>query len=140
MLPGWGERPVDERSILSGRLANSYDEWNQGLDWTDLLASLPHPRTSVAYTTYLDAPSFPTDPDPADYLAVLCARYGIREGGENTGTPTVAALDLSLRRAKTLHLVIVDWMNETEITAATYHGASGPTFAQVGKAYTSIIR
>ena len=69
--------------------SNKYSEYNEGLDWTDLLHVLPDPAHSVAYTTYLDAQTVLPTPqleDPADFLASLVAGTPIQLGGENTGT------------------------------------------------------
>ena len=105
MLPGWGERPGGAASEISSLLTLDMDEFNQGLDWSDLLSSLPDPGHSVAYTTYLDAPTVqPPTPqleDPADYLATLVASTPIRLGGENTGDGSIADMDLCIRRAET---------------------------------------
>ena len=55
MLPGWGERPGGALSEVSSLLTLKMDEFNEGLDWNDLLDALPDASHSVAYTTYLDA-------------------------------------------------------------------------------------
>jgi hypothetical protein len=135
MLPGWGERPGDRAAVVASRLTVSSDEWNQGLDWVDLLPSLPNRATSIAYTTYLDAPSFPGNADPADYLATLVVPGNLREGGENTGNGDLAALNLSLQRAKSLHFFLVNWMDERQVVASsTGARAVGPTFSDLRRA------
>lgn len=139
MLPGWGERPGDQSNIVASRLTTSSDEWNQGLDWTGLLPSLPNRSTSVAYTTYLDAPSFSGNADPADFLATLAAANNIREGGENTGNGDITALTLSVQRAKSLHFFVLNWMDESQVVASsTGARATGPTFASLAQAASAL--
>ena len=132
LLPGWGERPGGAAVEVAGRLTLPMDEFNEGLDWADLLDSLPDPAHSVAYTTYLDAPSVqPTLAleDPADFLAYLTQGTPIRLGGENTGNGTMADLQLSLHRARLLGFAIVQWMDEAQLVASTAgRDPSGPTF------------
>jgi hypothetical protein len=132
LLPGWGERPGGGSAEVTNRLTLPMDEFNEGLDWVDLLGSLPDPAHSVAYTTYLDAPSLaPTLAleDPADFLAYLTAGTPIRLGGENTGNGTMAALQLSLHRARLLGFTIIQWMDEAQLVASTSgRDPSGPTF------------
>ena len=120
MLPGWGQRPgvaaAEERSLLT----IPYDEFNMGLDWPAELAALPDRSTSVAYTTYLDAPSADpstSDEDPADYLASVAGGYGMALGGENTGNGAASALALSLARTRALHYVIFNWMDQGQVVA-----------------------
>ena len=141
MLPGWGERPGGAASEISSLLTLDMDEFNQGLDWTDLLSSLPDPGHSVAYTTYLDAPTVqPTVQleDPADYLATLVAGTPIRLGGENTGNGTIADMDLCIQRAETLHFFIVQWMDEAQlISSDAGQDPGGPTLAEFGAALGS---
>jgi len=132
LLPGWGERPGGAPTEVASRLALPMDEFNEGLDWADLLDSLPDPTHSVAYTTYLDAPSVqPTLAleDPADFLAYLTQDTAIRLGGENTGNGSMADLQLSLHRARQLDFTIVQWMDEAQLIASTAgRDPSGPTF------------
>ena len=132
LLPGWGERPGGEAVEVASRLTLGMDEFNEGLDWVDLLDSLPDPDHSVAYTTYLDAPSVkPTLAleDPADFLAYLTEGTPIRLGGENTGNGTMANLQLSLHRARLLDFAIVQWMDEAQLVASTSgRDPAGPTF------------
>jgi hypothetical protein len=138
MLPGWGERPGVAAPEESSLLTLGDEEFSEGLDWADLLASLPDPVTTVAYTTYLDSPlGRPTLQleDPADYIASLARPLGIATGGENTGNGTVANLQLLVVQALRLHMVIVDWMGEAQAVAST-DGAdpSGPSFADLSTA------
>lgn len=137
MLPGWGERPGFLESIVNSRLTKSKDEWNQGLDWTNLLRLLPD-RTSVAYTTYLDAPSFesnqPETEDPAHFVAQLAAPEHLRIGGENTGNNSAEELHLSLQRAVALRFVMVNWMSEGQLVASSSGTRTdGPTFKDLGR-------
>ena len=87
LMPGWGQRPGVAAEVESSLLTKSYPEFNQGLDWPAELAALPDKASTIAYTTYLDAPSFPGNEDPANYLASLAAPYGMRLGRR---TPVVA--------------------------------------------------
>jgi Glycosyl hydrolases family 35 len=135
MLPGWGERPGAAAREIASLLTADLPEFNEGLDWKDLLRSLPNPSRSIAYTTYLDAPSVePTLQleDPMDYIATLAAGTPIRLGGENTGNGTPAAMDLVIFRALQLHLYIVQWMDESQLAASgAGHDARGPTFSDL---------
>jgi len=138
MLPGWGERPGVASSEVLSRLTLNLPEFNEGLDWSDLLRSLPYPSDSVAYTTYLDAPSpGPTvqEEDPADFIASLVAGTGLRLGGENTGNGTAASLSLCLERARSLGYYIVQWMDESQLVASdSGRDPAGPTIQQLGAA------
>jgi hypothetical protein len=132
LLPGWGERIGTAPFEVASLLTLDLPEYNQGLDWSDLLYSLPDAAHSVAYTTYVDAPSNGSSlrtEDPADYLAYLIQGTQLKLGGENTGGGTTAALDLSLHRARTLHFAILNWMDESQLVASTRGlDPSGPTF------------
>jgi hypothetical protein len=115
-------------------------EFNEGLDWVDLLRTLPDPATTVVYTTYLDAPSFGSSAraeNPVDYVAPLARRAGMSLGGENTGSPTSTALRTTLLRARRLRLRIVSWFDEANLVAASRDGQPGPTFADLGAAARS---
>ena len=77
------------------------DEFNEGLDWVDLLDALPDAAHSVAYTTYLDGQTVLPTPqleDPADYLASLVSGGPILLGGENSGTATLATMNSACNR------------------------------------------
>ena len=140
LLPGWGQRPggaaTEEAALLAPHPV--VDEYNEGLDWADLLNNLPDPSDSVAYTTYLDAqtvlPTLQLE-DPADYLAHLVAGTSIRLGGENTGDGDLADLELSASRAQALDFYIFDWMGETQLSPNDGTDPSGPTLAQLGAVY-----
>ncbi len=141
MLPGWGQRPGGAATAVAALLAPNppMDEFNQGLDWADLLSALPDAAHSVAYTTYLDAPTVLPTPqleDPADYLSSLVAGTPVELGGENTGDGTLADLDLCMARAAALGFFIVDWMGQSQLTAtASGTDPGGPTLAQVVAAF-----
>jgi hypothetical protein len=126
--------PAEVRS----RLTLNLPEFNEGLDWRDLLRSLPYPSRSVAYTTYLDAPSTgPTvdEEDPAAYIASLASGMKLRLGGENTGHGTKTTLDLCMDRARALHYYIVQWMDESQLIASdSGHDPVGPTIQELGAA------
>ncbi len=138
VLPGWGERPGGAAKEVASLLTLTMDEFNQGLDWTDLLRSLPNTPRTVAYTTYLDAATYlPTLQleDPADYLATLVAGTQQRLGGENTGNGTMATLSLCVQRAKALGYIIFNWMDEAQLVASTRNlDPAGPTFNLLGAA------
>ena len=137
MLPGWGERPGGAAEEEASLLTLNMPEFNEGLDWTDLLDSLPDPTHSVAYTTYLDAATYlPTIQleDPADYLASLVAGTSIKLGGENTGNGTFTTMRLCFQRAEALGFVIVEWMDEAQLEASTIgQDPDGPTFNLLGE-------
>ncbi len=143
MLPGWGQRPggaaLEERS----RLTLDMPEFNEGLDWSELLGSLPAARRSVAYTTYLDGPDIlPTIQleDPAKYLAQLTKSSHLRLGGENTGNGTLATMDLCLDRAKALHFSIVQWMDQAQLVSSDNgDDPDGPTIDDLGAAAASVF-
>jgi hypothetical protein len=119
MLPGWGERPGIADRVVASRLTVYLDEFNEGLDWSSLLRRLAG-TNSMMYTTYLDAPSVkPTSEleDPAHYIAALAQPYGYALGGENTGNGSLAALSLSLQRAKSLGYDLFLWMDERQLLA-----------------------
>jgi hypothetical protein len=137
VLPGWGERPgvaaLDEAHLLT----LDYAEFNQGLDWPGLLASIPDRSDSIAYTTYLDAPSLGSSArteDPASYLASLAGPLHMGLGGENTDSDARASLAVTLQRARALHLRIVSWFDEDNLVAAGANRLKGPTFADLGAA------
>jgi len=137
MLPGWGERPGGATAEEASLLTLNMPEFNEGLDWTDLLDALPDPTHSVAYTTYLDAQTYlPTIQleDPADYLASVVAGTPIRLGGENTGNGTMSTMRLCFQRAEALGFVIVEWMDEGQLEASTVgQDPNGPTFNLLGE-------
>ena len=143
LLPGWGQRPGGAVTEVADLLQPSpvMDEYNEGLDWVDLLGSLPDASGSVAYTTYLDAQTvLPTKQleDPADYLASLVAGTSIRLGGENTGNGTVSTMNLCISRAVALDFFIVDWMGESQLIASgSGQDPGGPTLTQLGAALSS---
>ena len=139
-LPGWGERPGVGAKVVASLLTLHDEEFNEGLDWSNLLSSLPDASHSIAYTTYLDAPSVkPTTEleDPADFLAGLVGSHHLAGlGGENTGTPSVAAMQMVLTRAKTLNMAVVCWMSESDLVNAS---GSEPTFATLKQQAASIL-
>ena len=141
LLPGWGERPGAEASEVANLLTLNMPEFNEGLDWTDLLDSLPDAANSVAYTTYLDAPSIEQTPqleDPADYIASLAEPAHLLLGGENTGDGTVATVNLCFERARALDYFIVQWMDESQlISSDSGQDPGGPTLQELGSAWTS---
>jgi hypothetical protein len=145
LLPGWGERPGGETTEVNALLKLptllGKAEFNEGLDWTDLLPQLPDQANSVAYTTYLDAPSQGSSTaleDPADYIVYLLGSLGLslRLGGENTGNGTVSTLTLCMQRAAALNYYVVEWMGESQLLAATNGTGPGPTFNQLGESVT----
>ncbi len=149
LLPGWGQRPggatAPEAALLAPATSsgsNKYSEYNEGLDWTDLLRVLPDAAHSVAYTTYLDAQTVLPTPqleDPADFLASLVAGTSIQLGGENTGTGTLATMTFCMAQALRLHFFIADWMGEPQLLAtAAGTDPGGPTLAQLGDAFSSV--
>jgi len=141
LLPGWGERPGAEASQVASLLTLNMPEFNEGLDWADLLNSLPDAANSVAYTTYLDAPSIDQTPqleDPADYIASLAEPAHLLLGGENTGDGTVATVKLCIERATALDYFIVQWMDESQlISSDSGQDPGGPTLQELGSAWTS---
>jgi hypothetical protein len=138
LLPGWGQRPGVAHTEESHLLRDSYPEFNEGLDWTGLLSSLPDRSMTIAYTTYLDAPSYAANPlqeDPADYLASIVGPLHMTLGGENSGGDTVQEMQGTLGRARALGLVVVNWFNEAQLVASSQDPADGgPTFGDLAAA------
>lgn len=136
LLPGWGERPGDVANEVASLLTLNMPEINEGLDWSHLLDSLPDASNSVAYTTWLDAPTNGQTPqleDPAGYIASLAATYHLRLGGENTGNGSIANVTLCFDRAKELNYYVVQWMDESQlISSGSGHNPSGPTLVRLG--------
>ncbi len=136
MLPGWGERPGGATNEVATLLTLDLPEFNEGLDWTDLLDALPDPAHSIAYSTYLDASTVePTQQleDPMDYIASIVAGTPVGLGGENTGNGTLADLGLCIQRARRLHLSIVQWMDGDQLIASgSGRDAKGPTLSELG--------
>jgi hypothetical protein len=142
MLPGWGQRPGVATKEESSLLTLSDDEFNQGLDWTDLLAGVPDAANIVAYTTYLDGSSYNTTPqgiDPADFIASIANPLHIALGGENTGNGSISDLDLSFSRARSLSYWLVQWMDEQQLVQSTEQGGAGPTFGDLAAAALSYL-
>ena len=137
MLPGWGQRPGAAPQLVASRLTIRLNEFNEGLDWANLLTRLPDAAHSVAYTTYLDAPLVKNTPeltDPADFINTLVGN-SLRLGGENTGNGSKAAMNLSMTRARSLNYFIVQWMDEAQLIASgAGRDPGGPTLAELGSA------
>jgi len=137
MLPGWGQRPGGAAQLVASRLTIRSNEFNEGLDWANLLTRLPDPAHSVAYTTYLDAPMVRNTPeltDPADFISTLVGT-SLRLGGENTGNGSKAAMNLAIGRARSLNYFIVQWMDEAQLIASgAGRNPGGPTLAELGSA------
>jgi hypothetical protein len=136
MLPGWGERPGVAPTMESSLLqpASPHEEFNQGLDWSDLLTNLPDPSDSVAYTTYLDATANAGGPAPADYLSTLVSGTSILLGGENTGNGTVDILNYCAGQAVALHFWIFQWMGESQLGPTDGGADDPPSLDQLGAA------
>ena len=121
---------------------NRSPKFNEGLDWADLLDSLPDAAHSVAYTTYLDAQTVLPTPqleDPADYLASLVAGGPILLGGENSSDESLTVMNFCMAQALRLNFFITNWMGESQLTAtADGTDPSGPTLAQLGAAFSSV--
>jgi hypothetical protein len=151
LLPGWGQRPGgaagEEAALLAPvrPLSNpaKYNEYNEGLDWTDLLDALPDPSHAIAYTTYLDAQTvqpggLPLE-DPADFLASLVAGTPIQLGGENSGNGTLATMTFCMAQALRLNFFIADWQGQSQLMAtAAGSDPTGPTLAQLGDAFSTV--
>jgi hypothetical protein len=137
LLPGWGQRPGVAAKEEADLLQIPYDEFNQGLDWADLLPSLPDRADTVAYTTYLDATSQGSavqSEAPATYMASLASPLGMRLGGENTGNGTVQALVTTVETAKSLGFWMVNWLGEAQVVASTEGlDPAGPTISQIAQ-------
>jgi hypothetical protein len=151
LLPGWGQRPGSAAAEETALLApvrppgnsNKYNEFNEGLDWTDLLGLLPDAAHSVAYTTYLDAQTVAPGGigliDPADYLATLVQGTPILLGGENTGNGSLTTMTFCMSQALRLNFYMVNWNGEPQLlSTAAGTDPTGPTLAQVGDAFSSV--
>jgi hypothetical protein len=130
MLPGWGERPGDTEKAIRAGLRRGSVELNSGTDWKLQLGKVPYPRSTIAYTTWLDAQSQGDSPqrtDPAEYLATLVRGTELRLGGEDTGGGGLADLELSLHRATIFHFTLLDWLNMPRAGPAGERAGAGPT-------------
>jgi hypothetical protein len=111
LLPGWGERPGETVAAENSLLANTPDEINQGLDWTDLLSALSGNARVVAYTTWADSMNGDgNNPDPAAYIhSILPA--DMLAGGESTGNgnTTTAGINQMFENAKNWNWYIVNF-------------------------------
>ena len=89
--PGGASGPGVATKVVNSLLTLDDEEFNQGLDWTTLLAGLSDKSHAIAYTTYLDGQSTKNTTeleDPADFLAGLVATDHLAGlGGENHGHP-----------------------------------------------------
>ena len=143
LLPGWGQRPGTAGAVASSRLTRSPAEFNEGLDWTALVAGLRHPAGTVLYTTYLDAPTLRPTPQlesPLSYLASIDRAGRFRLGGENTGGGSQALMDSVLSAARAHHLTVVNWMSQAQLAADQRSSRpSGPTFSSYGRAATRLL-
>jgi hypothetical protein len=143
LLPGWGERPGGAASEVASLLTLNMPAFNEGLDWSNLLDSLPDASNSVAYTTWLDAPTYGQTPqleDPANYIASLASPYHLRLGGENTGDGTLATVTLCFDRAKELSYYIVQWMDESQLMSPrSGRDQSGPTLLHLGSMGSKLL-
>jgi hypothetical protein len=122
LLPGWGERPGVADEEANSLLTLGDDEFNYGADWAGQLAAVTDKADTVAYTTYLDGQAFDsavTGEAPIAYLASLAVANGMAVGGENTGNGTVSTLEQMATSAKMYNLVIVNWMDEASLVAAS---------------------
>jgi hypothetical protein len=125
---------------VASLLTANLPEFNEGLDWIDLLHVLPNVAQTVAYTTYLDAPTHPPGlpptlqlEDPADFLAALTSGTQRRLGGENTGGGSIATLRLCAQRAIALGFLIFNWMDESQLVVSTREqNPPDPTFNLLG--------
>jgi hypothetical protein len=132
MYPSFGVRPGDVTRALASRLSPSVarmSELYQGVDFASLVPRLPMyeavDRSSgpaVAYTTWLDGPSFGPDADqesPVAYLAGLARQVGIPVAGENTQSSREdpVAMKLCATRAMRYGLIGVMWFNEQALFA-----------------------
>lgn len=118
MLPAWGQRPGFVQAGVATLLMQGSVELNNGTDWPLQLASIPHPSSTVVYTTWLDAPNEGSTAqlmDPANYLASLVTGTAFRLGGENTGGGSLSNLTLCLARAASLGYLLVNWMQESQL-------------------------
>lgn len=134
MLPGWGQRPREAERGVASLLTANLPELNLGENWSAQISAMPYPSETVAYTTWLDAPSYgdtAENEDPVRYLAGLARTAGMPLGGENTGGGTAAQLRLVLERAKRFGLVIVNWMAEAQIYDSTAFRSSFPQASEI---------
>jgi hypothetical protein len=142
LLPGWGERPGAAAGEISSRLTEGLQEFSEGLDWAALLPSLPRRDQSIAYTTYLDSPSFSGSlqrEDPADFISSIAGPLQMRMGGESSVGGTETDLNLMVGRALRLHLVVVDWMDEASVVQISSSHAPGyPDFADLAMAAATL--
>ena len=142
LLPGWGLRPGQLAAALGDALdgrsrAEQGGMLASGEDWPQQLAVLARQPRALAYTTWLDAPSDGSSPQlisPVQYLAQLAAGYRVPVAGENTGQPSLSALQLCLSRVEALHLSGMMWMNAPDLLA----GRGGVTLADYARSAAEV--
>ena len=133
MYPGWGIRDGQLASAVANDLAGSTTfEQNGSLQMGEafqvLVAALPPDPKLVVYTTWLDSnPAWSDDTSsapprwsPAKYLASLAASRNLPVWGENSGGGDVAAMKLTVGRARALNFGVVFWMSEDDLFSGHY--------------------
>jgi hypothetical protein len=130
LYPSYGIRPDDVVEALANQLAPSgvrMSEIYQGTDFAALINQLPfyaasasHMGPMMAYTTWLDGPSFGSSARkecPVAYIASLAKPLGISVAGENTQSSRSdpVAMDLCISRVKQYGLMGIMWFNEESL-------------------------
>lgn len=137
LLPGWGLRPGQLAAALADGLdgrsrAEQGGMLASGEDWPQQVAVLARQPRALAYTTWLDAEADGTSTQlisPVQYLVQLAAQDRVPVAGENTGQPSVSALQLCLARVESLRLSGMMWMNAPDLLA----GRGGVTLADYAR-------
>lgn len=141
MYPSYGVRPGDEDAAVKvGIVSNTIraSELQQGVDFARLVpilrkaSSATSTKRVIAYSTWIDGPSFgatPTTIDPVGYLAYLCSPLGIPVAGENTASSAndPAAMRTALARVTQYGLVGLLWFGGSDLLT----GGSGSMAVQL---------
>ena len=112
----WGIRPGMLERELQGDLANPQQtELSLGYDFDRLVGAIDDPLVSPC-TTWIDAnPDFGNDP-PVAYLAgLLKAHPKLQLWAENTGHADLAAMTLSVKRARAYNVSTLVWAFEADL-------------------------
>lgn len=132
LFPGWGLRPGDVANAVNANLSGTtpaevYGEMQQDSGYADEVNAVTDSRT-IIYSDWLDAPDHGATlntESPVKYLAYLAGGRGLRVAGENTGTQSLAALQLCVARVRALGLLGMNWAWEGNLFAGTSPTLSG---------------
>ena len=129
LYPSWGIRPGQLEAAVKNNLAGTTPpekngEVSRGFDFARYIDGIHDPDV-IVYCTWMDSdPKFSDDQgdvparwSPAHWLASLALRHKppLDAWGENTGRGDVAAMKLTLERARTYHMLGAMWAFEPDL-------------------------